>query len=94
MGDATMWSEMTEEQHQRYPTDWEAMCSQGPVTLHSEEHLATSDKGVAMLRRLLREQIRIVQQGGDPSGVTFGSATTISKIGSGNYYVNPEPTPA
>jgi len=30
---------------------------QGPITLHSEEHLAASDRGVVMFRRLLRQQI-------------------------------------
>ncbi len=34
---------------QKFPGDWEAQGSQGPITLHSEEHLATSDRGVVML---------------------------------------------
>jgi hypothetical protein len=77
---------MTEDEHQRFPTDWEAMCSQGPITLHSEEHLAMSDKGVAMLRRLLRQQIKIVQDGGDPIGVTFDAEKAVNKVNSGNYF--------
>ena len=52
------WIEMTLAERQSAPSDWEAQMSQGPITLHSEEHLATSDKGIAMLRRLLRQQIR------------------------------------
>ena len=28
----------------------------GPITVHDEEHLAPSDKGVALMRRRLREQ--------------------------------------
>jgi hypothetical protein len=35
----------------------------GPITLHSEEHLVTSDKGIGMLRRLLRKQIMRVADG-------------------------------
>ncbi|MGA2552318.1 MAG: Rieske 2Fe-2S domain-containing protein [Burkholderiaceae bacterium] len=48
------WYEMSEEEHQRFPSDWEAQLGQGPISLHSEEHLVTSDRGVAMLRRLIR----------------------------------------
>ena len=86
MGTSKMWSEMTEDEHQRFPTDWEAMVSQGPITLHSDEHLAMSDKGVAMLRRLLRQQIKLVQDGGDPIGVAFEPAKAVNKVNSGNYF--------
>ena len=34
-----------------FPGDYEAQVGQGPITLHSEEHLVTSDQGVVMLRR-------------------------------------------
>jgi hypothetical protein len=60
--------------------------SQGPITLHSEEYLATSDKGIAMVRRLLRQQIRLVKEGGDPIGVTFDPAQALFKTGAGNFY--------
>jgi phenylpropionate dioxygenase-like ring-hydroxylating dioxygenase large terminal subunit len=89
MGTSKMWSEMTEEEHQKFPTDWEAMQSQGPITLHSEEHLATSDNGVVMLRRLLRRQIKTVREGGDPIGVTFDPAKAVNKVSAGNYKRNP-----
>jgi hypothetical protein len=80
------WIEMTEAERQKWPSDWEAQASQGSITCHSEEHLATSDRGIAMLRRLLRQQIRLVQQGGDPIGVTFDSASAYFKTGGGNFY--------
>ena len=35
------WGEMTEEEHQRFPGDFEAQAGQGPISLHSEEHLVT-----------------------------------------------------
>jgi phenylpropionate dioxygenase-like ring-hydroxylating dioxygenase large terminal subunit len=85
MGGTTMWSEMTEDEHQRFPSDWEAQVSQGPITLHSDEHLVTSDNGVVLLRRLIRQQIRVVQEGGDPIGVNFDPAKAIIEVGSGNY---------
>ena len=39
------WGEMSEEEHQRYPGDYEAQVGQGPITIHSEEHFAQSDRG-------------------------------------------------
>ena len=80
------WIEMTEQDRQDHPSDWEAQGSQGPITLHSEEHLTTSDKGIAMLRRLLRQQIRLVQQGGDPIGVAFDPTKSLCHTEGGNFY--------
>jgi hypothetical protein len=80
------WIDMTEEERQRFPSDWEAQCGQGPITFHSEEHLATSDKGIGMLRRLLRRQIMVVQDGGDPIGVTFDPRSALNKCGAGNFF--------
>ncbi len=65
------WPELTAEEHQRYPGDHDAQRGQGVITLHSEEHMATSDQGVARLRRLFRAQCEVVAAGGDPAGVAF-----------------------
>jgi hypothetical protein len=85
-----MWGDMTEEEHQDFPHDWEAQIGQGPITLHSEEHLATSDRGVVMMRRLLRQQIRIALEGGDPIGVTFDPDKAYNVVGAGNFFTEPE----
>jgi 5,5'-dehydrodivanillate O-demethylase oxygenase subunit len=45
---------------------WE---TQGPITDRTQEHLGAADRGIVMFRRLLREQIDIVQKGGEPMGV-------------------------
>jgi 5,5'-dehydrodivanillate O-demethylase len=45
---------------------WE---TQGPIADRSGERLATADKGVVMLREMLRREIERVQQGQDPLGV-------------------------
>lgn len=66
-----LWNEMSAEEHQRYPNDYEAQGSQGAITFHSEEHLASSDVGIGMLRRLFKQQCDIVANGGDPIGVAF-----------------------
>jgi nitrite reductase/ring-hydroxylating ferredoxin subunit len=80
------WSDLTEAEHQRTPGDWEAQVGQGAISLHSEEHLASSDKGVVLLRRLLRQQIRVVREGGDPLGVTFDPAAAEIKLTAGNFF--------
>ena len=43
------------EQRQRFPGDAEAVEGMGR-TVHAEEHLAPSDKGIALMRRRLRER--------------------------------------
>jgi 5,5'-dehydrodivanillate O-demethylase oxygenase subunit len=45
---------------------WE---SQGPIADRTQENLGAADRGVAMYRRLLKEQIAAVQKGGEPLGV-------------------------
>ena len=46
--------------------DVAAWSTQGKVADRTGEHLGRSDKGVIMFRRMLEEQIRIVEDGGDP----------------------------
>ena len=50
----------------RRPGDYEAFVSQGRITRHAKEHLATSDKGVALFRRRLRGDIRALAAGDTP----------------------------
>ena len=84
------WTEMTLEERQDVPNDYEAQAGQGPISLHSEEHLVTSDRGVAMQRRTLEQQIRLVQEGGDPLGVILDPANELVKVPSGNFFRQPE----
>lgn len=81
------WFELSDEEHQRFPGDYETQVGQGPITLHSEEHLATSDRGVSLVRRLFREQVRIVAEGGDPVGVSFDEADALQTLIAGNYII-------
>ncbi len=85
-----LWGEMNLEEHQDTPGDYEAQAGQGPISLHSEEHLASSDRGIIMQRRILKAQIKLVAEGGDPLGVTFDANSAQVKIRSGNYYVAPQ----
>lgn len=49
--------------------DMMVMISQGSITSHSAENLGESDRGVALYRRTLLEQLERVEQGLDPLGV-------------------------
>ncbi len=85
------WTQMSLAERQDVPNDYEAQAGQGPISLHSEEHLATSDRGIAMQRRMLEQQIRKVQEGGDPVGVILDPARELVTVPSGNFFRQPEP---
>jgi len=54
------------EERQRIPGDYDAQTSQRPIAIHALENLTRSDRGVAMLRQLLRREIRRIADGHDP----------------------------
>jgi phenylpropionate dioxygenase-like ring-hydroxylating dioxygenase large terminal subunit len=76
---------------QKHPGDWEAQGSQGPITLHSEEHLRTSDRGVAMLRRLLKKQLDKVAAGGDPICTAFEPGDELIEFEAGQFLAAAQP---
>jgi 5,5'-dehydrodivanillate O-demethylase len=49
--------------------DWAAWYSQGEITDRTKERLASTDYGVMQFRKMLQEQMAIVEQGGDPMNV-------------------------
>ncbi|HLG68931.1 MAG TPA: Rieske 2Fe-2S domain-containing protein [Chloroflexota bacterium] len=49
-----------------YAQDAMAWETQGEVFDRAEEHLGATDRGIAMFRRLLAEQIDLVERGGEP----------------------------
>src|SRR5579864_342170 len=79
------WWDMTEEEHQRFPGDYEAQTGQGAVTLHSEEHFGQSDRGVLMVRRMLTEQLEALAAGRDPIGVSFDTSAAPIEFEAGNF---------
>jgi hypothetical protein len=82
-----LWEELTAEEHQQFPGDYEAMTSQGKTAKHSEEFLATSDMGIVKLRRLLEAQLAAIAQGKDPAGVSFDPHAKPVKFAAGNYLI-------
>jgi 5,5'-dehydrodivanillate O-demethylase len=58
--------------HHVIPQDHMAWETQGPLADRTIEHLSYSDRGVVLLRRVVKEQIEKVQSGEDPLGVQRG----------------------
>jgi nitrite reductase/ring-hydroxylating ferredoxin subunit len=54
------------EERQRVPGDYDAQTSQRPIAIHGLENLTRCDKGVALLRQLLKRAIRGMEKGEDP----------------------------
>ena len=79
------WSQRSFEERQDQPGDYEAQAGQGPISLHSEEHLVTSDKGIGMQRRMLRRALETVAAGGDPPGLAFDESAVV-RVPSGNFF--------
>jgi len=79
------WWDLTEEEHQRFPGDWEAQTGQGPISLHSEEHLRTSDRGIVQLRRMLERQVDAVAKGENPMGVYFDEKSAYVRLEAGQH---------
>lgn len=78
-----LWSDMTPEEHQRFPGDYETQVSQGPITAHSEERLVAGDKGVALIRHGLMAQLKRIENGLDPIGVSFDADAPPIKFNAG-----------
>jgi hypothetical protein len=61
------------EERQRLPGDYDAIVSQRPIAIHGLEHLTYCDKGVVMLRKLLRRDIRKLAAGEEIPASTLRS---------------------
>jgi phenylpropionate dioxygenase-like ring-hydroxylating dioxygenase large terminal subunit len=64
-------------ERQRQPADFDAQSSQRPIAVHALEHLASTDRGVIMLRRIVRDGIQAVARGDDPAGTQWKDGTTV-----------------
>jgi 5,5'-dehydrodivanillate O-demethylase len=59
--------------------DMMVWCTQGPIADRTKENLGASDNGIALYRRVLRREIKKVEEGLDPM-FTFRDAATNSRI--------------
>jgi nitrite reductase/ring-hydroxylating ferredoxin subunit len=61
------------EERQRQPGDWDAQVAQRPIAVHALEHLSATDRGIIMLRKLVRDGIRATAAGRAPFRPTPGA---------------------
>ena len=81
------------EERQRSPGDYDAQVTQRPIAVHAMERLGTTDRGVLLLRRTVREGIRAVQDGNDPKGlIREPGKVTITYANNSVWRVPPAPT--
>ena len=64
------------EERRRNPGDWDAQVSQRPIAIRAQENLGSTDRGIAMLRGKLRENIRAVATGGQVPQPAFSGEIT------------------
>src|SRR5207245_7525383 len=69
------------EERQRHPGDYDAQSSQRTIAVHDLEHLASTDRGVIMLRGILRDGIRAVPAGETPRGLKLAPGEPITTYG-------------
>ena len=69
------------EERQRSPGDAEATEGMGRITVHKNENLVVSDKGIALMRKRLREQIRAVTKNSAPARAHGSNSLPIPTYG-------------
>lgn len=72
----------TYEVRQRFPGDLEAVEGMGPINIHKNEHLVPSDRGIALMRRVLKQQVRDVKNGIKPRQPTETGPMPVNTYGS------------
>src|SRR5437762_13994121 len=69
------------EERQRHPGDYDAQSSQRTVAVHELEHLASTDRGVILLRKIVRDGIRAVGAGETPRRLGLKPWETVTTYG-------------
>jgi hypothetical protein len=64
-------------ERQRFPADFDAQSSQRTIAVHALEHLGSTDRGVIMLRKIVREGIQAVARGEAPWGTQWRHGETV-----------------
>ena len=77
----TNYGGRTHDEARRSPGDYEAQISQGPIARHRLEHLGATDRGVTLMRRMIKRGIRAVAQGDDPPELLHLSNGAVNTYG-------------
>ncbi len=76
-GDVGQTGEPSYEDRQKAPGDWDAWTSQGAIAIHARENLGTTDRGVTMYRKLLRQGMATVKAGKTPKNLHMKDPGTL-----------------
>jgi len=83
------------EERQRKPGDYDVAVSQRPIAVHALEHLGATDRGIIMLRKLVRDGIRAMENGEDPLGIVRQRGKVIPTFSQDTIIrIPPAPNPA
>jgi hypothetical protein len=83
--DGRSWDQLSEAERRDMPGEVEAQGGQGPITIHRDEHLVLSDRGVIMLRKKFRRELQTMAAGDDPLGAIAGDGDEVLLTEAGNY---------
>ncbi len=74
------WMDEKGEYHMRNFSCQDGMAweTQGRINDRSKEHLGASDRGILMFREMLRDQIQIVEKGGEPMALVWDAKDNVS----------------
>ena len=81
------------EEKQRSPADVEAVEGMGPITVHANENLVVSDKGVALMRKRLRDEIKKISNGDQPLRASKNSEGVVPTYGGDTVLTMPRQSP-
>jgi len=73
------------------PGDEEAIVSQRPIAIHADEHLASSDRGVILTRKMVARGIAAIREGADPPGVLRDPSARVVTTHAGNAVLPARP---
>ena len=76
-GDVGQTGEPSYEDRQKAPGDWDAWVSQGATAIHARENLGTTDRGITMYRKLLRQGMAAVKAGKMPKNLHMKDPGTL-----------------
>jgi nitrite reductase/ring-hydroxylating ferredoxin subunit len=78
------------EEMQRHPGDYEAQIGQRQIARHRLENLGAADRGVVMMREMIRSGIHAVQAGHDPHALLRAHTGPIPTYGHDTMVRDPE----
>lgn len=88
------WDRSDPETVRRQPSDHEIQASQGPIQMHSLEHLASSDRGVIKMRRQYQRELERLARGEPLANVVYEPGQELFEVLASSTVVRAAPEEA